>query len=181
MCLSVNLNYHKEKKNKPIPLVAKQSILVYKVLERDDNKHYGTPFVRIPINFDDEYGMFFYKTTRFGITKTCLFLSNGIEYGVNYKINRGIHSYANVDGAEEAQYFIDEITKIKGNGVGTIHKAIIPKGSKFYIGKDADIVSSNLVIFKNKTKYNKNKKYFGDTPIEFSEYLKKFGTEFDSK
>ena len=62
-----------------------------------------------------------------------------------------------------------------------IHYAIIPKGSKFFIGREGDIASSNLVVFKNKTKYNKNKKYFGDKPIELSEYLEKFGTELDSK
>ena len=62
-----------------------------------------------------------------------------------------------------------------------IHYAIIPKGSKFYIGNDCDIASSNLVVFENEAKYNENKEYFGDEPIEFSEYWKKFGTELDSK
>ena len=61
MCLSVNLGFHKVKDNKPIALVAKQSILVYKVL-RIEGKHYYTPFIAKGINFDDEYGMFFYKT-----------------------------------------------------------------------------------------------------------------------
>ena len=71
MCLSVNLGFHKVKDNKPIALVAKQSILVYKVL-RIEGKHYYTPFIAKGINFDDEYGMFFYKTTRFSFDKEYL-------------------------------------------------------------------------------------------------------------
>ena len=178
MCLSVNLDYHKVKNNKPIALVAKQSILVYKVLEVE-GKHYCTPFQYKTINFDDEYGMFFYKTTRFSIDKTCLYLSNGHKCAYNaYNVLKGIHSYIDFD---EANYTNDYIKGLCGSNPN-IHYAIIPKGSKFYIGYHCeDIVSSNLVVFKNKTKYNKNKKYFGDKPIEFSEYLEKFGTELDSK
>ena len=171
MCLSVNLDFHKVKNNKPIALVAKQSILVYKVLEVED-KHYHTPFEYMAINFDDEYGMFFYKTTRFSINRT-YFYSEG---HTAYDVLRGIHSYINFDEADYTTDYMKNLYDSKPN----IHYAIIPKGSKFYIGCDDDIVSSNLVVFKNKTKYSKNKKYFGDKPIEFSEYLKKFGTELDS-
>lgn len=171
MCLSVNLDYHKVKYNKPIALVAKQSILVYKVLEIED-KHYRTPFQYKAINFDDEYGMFFYKTTRFSIDRT-YFYSKGYTA---YDVLRGIHSYIDFS---EADYTNDYMKNMCGSN-SNIHYAIIPKGSKFFIGGHCDVVSSNLLVFKNKTKYNKNKKYFGDKPIEFSEYLKKFGTELDS-
>ena len=167
MCLSVNLDYHKVKNNKPIALVAKQSILVYKVLEIED-KHYHTPYEYMAINFDDEYGMFFYKTTRFGILCD--------ERLIYYSVSTGIHSYIGFDEADNTNDYLKNI-----GCSSSIHYAIIPKGSKFYVGRRCeDIVSSNLVVFKNKTKYNKNKKYFGDTPIEFSDYLKKFGMEVDS-
>ena len=165
MCLSVNLGFHKVKNDKPIALVAKQSILVYKVLEIE-GKHYYTPFISKAINFDDEYGMFFYKTTKFSIDR---------DDQHHYDVLRGIHSCIDFDKANcISGYF-------KIFGVSNIHYAIIPKGSKFYIGSDCDIVSSNLVVFENEAKYNENKEYFGDEPIEFSEYWKKFGTELDSK
>ena len=165
MCLSVNLGFHKVKNDKPIALVAKQSILVYKVLEIE-GKHYYTPFISKGINFDDEYGMFFYKTTKFSIDR---------DDQHHYDVLRGIHSCIDFDKANcISGYF-------KIFGVSNIHYAIIPKGSKFYIGSDCDIVSSNLVVFENEAKYNENKEYFGDEPIEFSEYWKKFGTELDSK
>ena len=165
MCLSVNLGFHKVKNDKPIALVAKQSILVYKVLEIE-GKHYYTPFISKGINFDDEYGMFFYKTTKFSIDR------DGQHH---YDVLRGIHSCIDFDKANcISGYF-------KIFGVSNIHYAIIPKGSKFYIGSDCDIVSSNLVVFENEAKYNENKEYFGDEPIEFSEYFKKFGTELDNE
>ncbi len=168
MCLSVNLDFHKVKNNKPIALVAKQSILVYKVLEVKNN-HYYTPYMLKAANFDDEYGMFFYKTTRFSINRTHY-------YGqYHYDVLRGIHSYFDFDKAKHTSDFLLTL------GVSNIHYAIIPKGSKFYIGTEGDIASSNLVVFENETKYNENKEYFGDKPIEFSEYWKKFGTELDSK
>ena len=172
MCLSVNLNFHKVKNGKPIALVAKQSILVYKMLEIKNN-HYRTPYMSKAVNFDDEYGMFFYKTTRFSIDRV-RFFDQGREYR-EYLVARGIHSYFDFDKAKHTSDFLLTL------GASNIHYAIIPKGSKFYIGAEGDIASSNLVVFENETKYNENKEYFGDEPIEFSEYWKKFGTELDSK
>ena len=173
MCLSVNLGFHKVKSDKPIALVAKQSILVYKVL-RIESKHYHTPYVLKSINFDDEYGMFFYKTTRFSFDKEYL-----SKHNYKHLVARGIHSFANLDRANYDKIFFEIMSG--ATTTTNIHYAIIPKGSKFYIGNDCDIASSNLVVFENETKYNENKDYFGDEPIEFSEYLKKFGTELDNK
>ena len=176
MCLSVNLNFHKVKNDKPIALVAKQSILVYKILEVKNN-HYRTPYMNKAVNFDDEYGMFFYKTTRFSIDRVLPFYNQGREHR-EYNVSRGIHSYIDLAKANCANDWIRDCCL---NAIPNIHYAIIPKGSKFYIGSDCDIVSSNLVVFENEAKYNENKEYFGDEPIEFSEYFKKFGTELDSK
>lgn len=170
MCLSVNLDFHKVKDNKPIALVAKQSILVYKVLEVI-GKHYRTPYMLESVNFDDEYGMLFYKTTRFSFDKEYLSKRN-----YKHLVVKGAHSYFSLDRANYDKIFFEILS-----GSATIHYAIIPKGSKFYIGSNYDIASSNLVVFENEDKYNENKEYFGDEPIEFSEYLKEFGTELDSK
>ena len=173
MCLSVNLDFHKVKNDKPIALVAKQSILVYKILEVKNN-HYRTPYMNKAVNFDDEYGMFFYKTTRFGIDRVFLYTQK-----YEYLVARGIHSYIDLAKANYNKDWIQDCCCL--NAIANIHYAIIPKGSKFYIGAEGDIASSNLVVFENETKYNENKEYFGDKPIEFSEYWKKFGTELDSK
>ena len=176
MCLSVNLDFHKVKNDKPIALIAKQSILVYKVLEVK-NKHYYTPYMLKSVNFDDEYGMFFYKTTRFSIDRV-RFFDQGHEYR-EYNVSKGIHSHIDLAKANCTISYLKILCDLIA--IPNIHYAIIPKGSKFYIGTEGDIVSSNLVVFENETKYNENKEYFGDKPIEFSEYWKKFGTELDSK
>ena len=173
MCLSVNLDFHKVKNDKPIALIAKQSILVYKVLEVK-NKHYYTPYMLKFANFDDEYGMFFYKTTRFSFDKEYLSKRN-----YKHLVARGIHSHIDLAKANCTISYLKILCDL--NAIPNIHYAIIPKGSKFYIGTEGDIASSNLVVFENETKYNENKEYFGDEPIEFSEYWKKFGTELDSK
>ena len=172
MCLFINVNFHK-KKGKIVSLVAKQSILVYKVLE-SDGKHYETPYECMPINFDDEYGMFFYKTTKFRVESALFGL--GVGSCIGYEVTRGIHSYTTLDDAKDC---VENLNKCFHSNA-SLHYAIIPKGSRFYIGKYGDIASSNLVVFKNKTKYSKNKMYFGDKPIELSKYLEKFGTELDS-
>ena len=168
MCLSVNLNYHKVEDNKPIALIAKQSLLVYKVLSSTDGVHYHTPFQYQSINFDDKYGMFFYETTKFSIFED-------LDY--EYNVTCGIHSFMDIHIANLVKKYFQKRSIIRI----VIRHAIIPKGSKFYIGVDGDVVSNDLVVFESKTKYNKNKEYFGDEPIEFSEYLRKFGTELDSK
>ena len=168
MCLSVNLNYHKVQDNQPIALVAKQSLLVYKVLSSTDGVHYNTPFQYKSINFDDKNGMFFYETTKFSIFED-------LDY--DYNVTCGIHSFIDIDVANCVKKFFKKRSIIRIS----ICYAIIPKGSKFYIGVDGDVVSNDLVVFESKTKYNKNKEYFGDEPIEFSEYSRKFGTELDSK
>ena len=94
-------------------------------------------------------------------------------------MSRGIHSYVDLVKANCTKDRIQVYCCL--NAIPNIHYAIIPKGSKFYIGTEGDIASSNLVVFENETKYNENKEYFGDKPIEFSEYLKEFGTELDNK
>ena len=174
MCLSVNFDFHKVKNDKPIALVAKENILVYKVLEVKNN-YYRTPYMIKTVNFDDEYGMFFYKTTRFSID-IVRFFDQGREYR-EYNVSKGIHSHIDFDKANRDINYLKQFLCSAPN----IHYAIIPKGSKFYVGIEGDIASSNLVVFENETKYNENKEYFGDKPIEFSEYLKEFGTELDSK
>lgn len=172
MCFSINLNFHKIVDNKPIALIAKQSILVYKALIFDGNR-YCTPFQHKAINFDKKYGMFFYETARFNI----------YGYSSHYDVLRGIYSFVNITATNIAKEYFRYLTFINSDLNISIHHAIIPKGSTFYIGSDnniASIVSSNLTVFENETKYSNNKNYCGDEPIEILEYLNKFGIEVNS-
>ena len=159
MCLTIKDTFHKKGK----PLVAERSILVYKMLERYAGKKYNslyhTPYMGTPINFCDEGdNMYFYKTTR--LQKDSIY------------INKGIHSFSDKKTA------IDEVNMYNEGELYrmSMHYAVIPKGSKFYIGDDGDIVSTNLVVFKRKKDYDKNKKLFGRT-YELGRYLMDFWHE----
>lgn len=164
MCLTIKTTFHKEGK----PIVAERSILVYKMLERymgkGYNNKYHTPFVGKTINFCDEGdNMYFYKTTR---------LQKDLSaYDSNKYISKGIHSFFDKKTAiDEADAYDERVYRM------SIHYAVIPKGSKFYIGDDGDIVSTNLVVFKRKKDYDKNKKLFGRT-YELGRYLMDFWHE----
>jgi hypothetical protein len=159
MCLTIKDTFHKKGK----PLVAERSILVYKMLERyagkKYNNQYHTPYMGTPINFCDEGdNMYFYKATR--LQKDSIYIS------------KGIHSFSDKKTA------IDEVNMYNEGSLYrmSMHYAVIPKGSKFFIGSDGDIVSTNLVVFKRKKDYDKNKKLFGRT-YELGRYLMDFWHE----
>ena len=162
MCLTIKTTFHKKGK----PLVAERNILVYKMLERyigkKYNNQYHTPFMGTPINFCDEGdNMYFYKATR--LQKN--------EYDSDYCISKGIHSFFDKPTAiNEVNAYDERIYRM------SMHYAVIPKGSKFFIGSDGDIVSTNLVVFKRKKDYDKNKKLFGRT-YELGRYLMDFWHE----
>lgn len=164
MCLIVKTTFHKKGK----PIVAEHSILVYKMLERytgkEYNNRYHTPFQGKTINFCDEGdNMYFYKTT--SLQKD---LS---EYSNKYIITKGIHSFFDKETTiDEVNAYDERVIRM------SMHYAVIPKGSKFYIGEDGDIVSTNLVVFKRKKDYDKNKKLFGRT-YELDKYLMDFWHE----
>lgn len=125
--------------------IAETDINVYKCLDFDFlNKTYCTPFRYLPIEFQK------------GICKInsiigCSTYEGIYPFGRIYpvddfknpeRIDVGIHSYYLRDYAEiTARKFYDSS--------GTrVHKAIIPKGSEYYIGKRGEIVSNNLIIFE---------------------------------
>lgn len=152
MCLTINDTFHKKGKS----LKAEQNILVYKVLERGFDEKYYTPYQGMPINFNPNDGMFFYKNTR---------LLRGDIAG---SIANGIHSFFNDAKADAlANKFYKE----------SMHYAIIPKGSRFFIGENGDIVSTNLVVFKTKKDYLKGKKLFGKIYSDLGLYLMDFWYE----
>lgn len=167
MCLTIKTTFHKKGK----PIVAERSILVYKMLERymgkKYNNQYHTPYMGTPINFCDEGdNMYFYKTTRL---QKDLSLS---PCSSDKYISKGIHSFSDKKTA------IDEVNMYNEGSLYrmSMHYAVIPKGSKFFIGSDGDIVSTNLVVFKRKKDYDKNKKLFGRT-YELGRYLTEFWHE----
>ena len=150
MCLVVNCKYHKDKKMSP--LVAKENILVYKYLGKWEYKNkisYLTPFRQEPVYFKN--GIAEQIVRRFGyeteLYENFKVVSKGIHSTKTFKLEKNYHRYY----------------------------AVIPKGTKFYIGRDNDFVSKHLIIFENKDRmkefYNNEKVW--ETKAYICKYLEK--------
>lgn len=112
-------------------LTAKTDILVYKCLDFDGNI-YCTPFRYMPVEFNN--GRVELKSPLEKIGKDC--------------VEIGIHSYFNKNNAIAT-------SRLFHANVGTsMHYAIIPKGSSYYIGKDDDTASERLIIFRTKKSFD---------------------------
>ena len=130
MCLCVDTKKHFNGK----PKIADTDILVYKMLTLNDEGEIVTPYQRYLIIFD-ENGTFTYSKVR-------------LKKIGNSEITKGIHSFLSEIGAWLLRYH--EFDR-------SIHYAIIPKGSRYFIGVVGDIVSNNLIVFENKEVYKKYK------------------------
>ena len=132
MCLIIDKTIHTGKFG-CMPKIAKNDILVYKCLDIStfSGRKIITPYKHYPITFD-ENGIFTYPKVR-------------LQKIANTEITKGIHAYYNKVVADKEPWI----------GVIEIFYAIIPKGSRYFIGVAGDIVSNNMRIFKTNEVYNK--------------------------
>ena len=117
--------------NQSEPFIATHDIKCYKKLERRTTTMYKTPFIRSTILFKN--GVCIQQCDKFGISCNYFHINE-------WYIFEGIHSLV-YNPHHSSSYYL----KIK--------IAIIPKGTKFYIGNCNDLVSLKLIIFKNKFRY----------------------------
>ena len=152
MCLITSKFIHKKNKNGWVKcLVAKEDILVYKCLDCVDNE-YCTPYQYMPITFNK--GKYVYKEV---IMDTVTI--SGIDVG--------IHSFGTRDAA------LATCKQFHAQSGTSMHYAIIPKGSNFYIGIDEDVVSNNLIVYRQKRCFDKHYKGTIDIKEYMNKYLKK--------
>jgi len=132
MCLEVSKLRHFFKKE---PKIAKHDIHVYKILRYVYNNEYVTPFVR----------------TKCYSHKGVILMFSDLIFR-DWKVSKGIHAFRKKSKARGilCYYLYD---------YGQIYDAIIPKGQKYYIGKDLDIVSDAMLIFTNEIAYKRYKQY----------------------
>ena len=125
------------------PLIAKKDVLVYKVLELPteeyvfyNEKHaWLTPFRHLPVIFKDGIDKIESNLVVVKKDKTCDTITH---FSLNnYIVNIGIHSYTN----EREVKCYDPYNR-------KIFKAVIPKGTPFYVGTNGDIVSKELIIYE---------------------------------
>lgn len=139
MCLTIDGSLHKESilTGRYKPYVAQQNIIVYKALNKTKTKtsvFWHTPYMNTTIIFDgDEYPAW-----------SCE-IEDKFKYDGRFScklphtITKGIHSFCRYRGA------------LRGIVCDAIFFAVIPKGTKFYLGIEEngyrDVVSERLIIF----------------------------------
>ena len=155
MCLVISRFYHKEDNNPNVKcFVAKEDILVYKCLDCNDGE-YSTPFQYMPIVFTK--GKYVYNKVKMSKKMYCGIRKNAI-------VSEGIHAYSTRDKAiKVAKDFR------KSNGT-YMHYAVIPKGSNFYIGSHDDVVSNNLIVYREKRCFDRHY----PSIIDFKQYIDKY-------
>ena len=156
MCLITSKFYHKEDNNRNVKcFVAKEDILVYKCLDYKNGKYY-TPFQHMPIVFTK--GKYVYNKVNMDESVVC---HENEKFACIYS---GIHAYsAKVKAIMVAKDFH------KTNGT-SMHYAVIPKGSNFYVGVYDNIVSNNLIVYREKRCFDKEY----ESIIDFKQYIDKY-------
>ena len=155
MCLITDNYYHKKDKfNNVKCFVAEEDILVYKCLDCK-NGEFRTPFQYMPIVFTK--GKYIYTNVYMKKKTFCKMDEGGYVWS-------GIHAFRTMSRAfavSKSFYDFD----------GTyMHYAVIPKGSNFYIGNDVDIVSDNLIVYRDKKYFDKDY----ENIIDISDYILKY-------
>ena len=119
MCLYIDTTYHPTLN----PKTAKFPILVYKSLEYSDN-HMGyiSPYMRLEYEFGVKYSSYL------------------IVDDENDSVEDGLHACTTRESAENHCY---------RSNYGDIFPAIIPVGAMFFIGEKNEIVSTELIVYKN--------------------------------
>ena len=155
MCLITDNYYHKKDKfNNVKCFVAEEDILVYKCLDCK-NGEFRTPFQYMPIVFTK--GKYIYTNVYMKKKTFCKMDEGGYVWS-------GIHAYRTMSRAfavSKSYYEFD----------GTyMHYAVIPKGSNFYIGNNDDVVSNNLIVYRDKKYFDKDY----ENIIDISDYILKY-------
>ena len=156
MCLITSKFYHKENSKHNVKcLVAKEDILVYKCLDCEDGV-YCTPFRYMPIVFIR--GKYVYNKVNMDESVAHRKKDEGAY------VYSGIHAYIAKDKAIK-------VAKEFNNTNGTsMHYAVIPKGSNFYVGQSDDIASNNLIVYREKRCFDRHY----PSIINFKQYIDKY-------
>ena len=122
MCLTINKHYHKQPFKAKI---AKEDIKIYKVLDTKLKK------LKSP-----------YKNFKWKLNE--VFTSDLIfdEFYYSYEINEGLHSFSKINKNTKDYFYLLKWDSCK------LFEGYIPKGSNYFIGKNNEIVSDQLILTK---------------------------------
>lgn len=158
MCLIISKYIHPKRGpyGKIKCLVAQEDILVYKCLDCEDGE-YCTPYRYMPITFNK--GKYVYKEVDMSEYFCC-------GRGETTSVDFGIHAYGTKNAA------LATCREFHAHNGTSMHYAVIPKGSNFYIGIDEDVVSNNLIVYRQKRCFDKQYPNIIDIKEYMGKYLK---------
>lgn len=164
MCLYVNRSIHKGEY--PEPLVAKKPIVVYKVLGHKIDGNIVTPYRVKPVRFKNGRAELSIRKDDLAAFR-CPRLDSEIEV---FDVDEGIHAFTNYQLAKEEKDWQN-----KWSCLGTVYHvyfSLIPKGHKFFIGDEGDIVATKLIMFESLEGLSKylNEKKTGKMDVDEVEY-----------
>ena len=156
MCLIISKYIHPKSGpyGKVNCLVAQEDIVVYKCLDCVDGE-YCTTYREMPITFNK--GKYVYKEVDMSEHFYCGKIGSA-------SVDVGIHSFGTKGAA------LATCKEFHVQCGTSMHYAVIPKGSNFYIGIDEDVVSNNLIVYREKRTFDK---YYKGT-IDITEYMFKY-------
>ena len=157
MCLILSRYHASPYQKKPKAYIAKDDILVYKGIIEFAEGRWVTPYYKTPVDFK-EPGVAMLMVKQFSYTRTCRSCGKKIT-----GVERGIHSYTIP--------FVNILSNDK------MCKAVIPRGSRFFIGIHSDVVSDYLLIFDGPKAFAKFYGGVQNGPIPLEEYVTEFISE----
>lgn len=121
-----------------LPKVAKKDIVVYKVLDHN--------------MFSPYYGLSYLLNRK--ITSKLMRYDHVWNPSTQiFIVEEGLHAYTKRRVAYVKQHYLNKVDGEDFLTTYSVYKAIIPKGSKYYIGLNGDIASDALII-KRKLWFN---------------------------
>ena len=133
MCLEINSYYHNTHtgSDTPIALIAKRDLIAFKFImpqpgwQHPGPTRYVTPFQRDVVMIGQMY------TAAFGLDWQC---ASPIFPSPRWTVSEGLHAFTNLQKA-----CLEDFVPVM---------VIIPKGTKYYIGCNDDVVAETLVYKK---------------------------------
>lgn len=134
MCLNINKKVHVDNPKKAF--IARGDIVVYKILRRKYKYTYNqyTETTTTHAKYQAPYQYFFYEMGK-------LYETLGMKVDTFLSVDAGLHSFKTLRAANRRN----------NEGVhGTVFPAIIPKGSRVFVGTCSELVSNRLIVYKDK-------------------------------
>lgn len=141
MCLILLEQYHPDLQ----PLIAGTDITCYKVLERQPDGSLRTPYKYRQIS-NNNLSSDYFQNVPTRIQDKGFARNENDFYKDDFIIEKGIHSFRTLDAANTELFILS--CSFHHSAFYTIKEAIIPKGTKYWIGSNNDFCSEKIIFKK---------------------------------